>query len=135
MFAIDASAMMPWVFEDENHPVATEAARRAAFEEMSVPALWWFELRNALLMGERRKRSTPEKTRAFLARLGRLAVIIDRSAEELAIFDFARRHGLTVYDAAYLELAHRRSLALATLDSDLAKAARAERVELISAGH
>lgn len=82
-------------------------------------------------MGERRKRITPEDTHLFLARLTGLALLIDRSPDEGALLDLARKHRLTVYDAAYLELAKRKSVALATLDTNLAKAARREGVELI----
>ncbi len=135
MFAIDASAMLPWVFDDEDDPVATVAANRAAKEEMTVPALWWFELRNGLVMGERRKRITPDDTHVFLGRLTSLSILIDRSPDESALLRLARKHRLTAYDAAYLELAKRKSVALATLDADLAKAARGEGIELIGRRH
>ncbi len=135
MFAIDTSAMMPWIFEDDSHAVASAAIDRAASEDLAVPAVWWFEVRNALIVGERRKRVTPEKTHGFLRMLAKFTIVIDREPDETAVLSIARRHGLTVYDAAYLELALRHSVGLATLDMALAKAASREAVELIGRRH
>ena len=134
-FVIDASAMMPWVFDDEDDPVSAEAARRAANEDMAVPALWWFELRNALIVGERRRRITPDDTQLFIRRLSGLAVAIDRAPDENLLFGLARQHRLTAYDAAYLELAKRTSASLATLDGALARAAQNEGVSLVVGQH
>ena len=135
MFVIDASAMLPWVFENEDDPVATVAARRATTEDLAVPALWWFELRNALIMGERRRRITPDDSHLFLRRLDGLTIQIDRTPDEHLLLGLARQHKLTVYDAAYLELAKRHAAGLATLDEALAKAARNEGVELVGRRH
>ena len=132
MFAIDASAMLPWVFDDEDDPIATQAASLAVDHAMTVPALWWFEMRNALVMAERRKRITPEDTHVFLGRLAGLTLLVDRSPDETTLLNLARKHRLTAYDAAYLELAKRKTVALATLDAELAKAARDEGVALVA---
>lgn len=90
-----------------------------------MPAHWWFELRNVLLVGERRRRLVRRQIGRFLALLQELDIDEDRRPDEVTAFDLARRHGLTFYDAAYLELALRHG-AIATLDEALVKAASAE---------
>jgi len=128
-FVMDASITAAWCFPDEDASAATRAFDRIVDETAIVPALWWFELRNVLLVGERRGRLNARQIDGFLRLLRDLPIAIDRSPDEAAIFDLARRHGLTFYDAAYLELA-RRGNALATLDRALLKAAEAEHVPL-----
>jgi predicted nucleic acid-binding protein len=128
---VDASIVACWALTDEEHADATRALERVRVEEAHVPTLWWFEVRNVLLVNERRKRLTETETRAFLHVLSQLAVTIDRSPDETTVLALARRHRLTVYDATYLELAQRRGLPLATLEGDLAAAARAEGVALV----
>ncbi len=93
-----------------------------------VPSLWPLEVANALLMGERRKRTTEAKVARFLTLLRSLPVTTDdetgiRAWQES--LHLARVHKLSVYDAAYLELAVRRGLPLATLDDPLKAAASA----------
>jgi predicted nucleic acid-binding protein len=132
-FVVDASVAATWAFEDEHHPEATLALERLRSGSARVPSLWWFELRNALLVNERCKRITEDGTTRFLRDLGRLAFGIDRSPDETALLTLARRHGLTVYDAAYLELAQREGLPLATLDGPLRKASAASGVALLGA--
>ncbi len=125
-FVLDASVTACWAFDDEDHPLAALAIERMRTDEAHVPALWWFEVRNILIVNERRGRLTVDHTATFLRALSRLGIAVDTSPDEAAILALARRHRLTVYDAAYLELARREALPLATLDSDLAAAARAE---------
>jgi predicted nucleic acid-binding protein len=127
-FVLDASITACWAFEDEGHPHADLAYRRIRTEEAVVPSLWWFEVRNILVVNERRKRITESGTTSFLRELARLPIRLDRSPVEGEVLRLAREHRLSVYDAAYLELARREGLALATLDRDLANAARAEGV-------
>ena len=98
-----------------------------------MPAIWWFELRNVLLTGERRKGATPAQTDEFLEFVSTLRIYIDNLTNDHAVMALARRHRLTFYDAAYLELAQRESIPLATLDYALARAASAEGVALIAA--
>jgi predicted nucleic acid-binding protein len=104
---------------------------RVRADEARVPSLWWFEVRNTLIVNERRGRLRESDTAAFLRALARLNVTIDRSPDEADVLALARRRQLTVYDAAYLELARRERLELATLDTALATAARAERAPLL----
>jgi predicted nucleic acid-binding protein len=103
-------------------------------EEGVVPGLWWFEVRNILIVNERRRRITESDTAAFLLSLSRLRIRLDRVPGENGVLRLARAHRLSVYDAAYLELAQREGLPLATLDADLRKAAADEGVALVSGG-
>lgn len=130
-FVLDASITACWAFQDEDHPHADLAFGRIRTDEAIVPSLWWFEVRNILIVNERRKRIVEPDTAGFLRDLSRLAVRIDRLPDEANTLRLARTHRLSVYDAAYLELAQREGIVLATLDADLASAARAERVPLI----
>jgi predicted nucleic acid-binding protein len=130
-FVLDASVAACWAFEDEDHPVAALALECVRTDEARVPSLWWFEVRNTLVVNERRGRLTESDTAAFLRGLARLNVTVDRSPDEADVLMLARRRRLTVYDAAYLELARRERLPLATLDAALATAARAERAPLL----
>ena len=130
-FVIDASIAACWAFEDEDHPVAALALERIRTDAALVPSLWWFEVRNTLIVNERRGRLTEADVTVFLRGLARLGVTIDRTPDEAAVLTLARRHRLTVYDASYLELAQREGVLLATLDTDLVNAARGERLPLI----
>jgi predicted nucleic acid-binding protein len=129
-FVIDASVVIAWAFK-EQHATAERALARIQAEEAIVPALWWYELRNVLVLGERQGRLTERETARFLRDISRLAITIDALPNEAQVLTLARRHRLTVYDAAYLELAAREALPLATLVEELAAAARAEQVALI----
>jgi predicted nucleic acid-binding protein len=130
-FVLDASVALSWALEDEDHSVAIEAASVAQSDEAVVPALWWFEVRNGLLISEIKKRSTDSRTASALKTLARLPIRTDPHPSEDEMFRLARRHALTIYDAAYLELAVRGTFPMATLDRALIKAARAEQVPLI----
>jgi predicted nucleic acid-binding protein len=131
-FVLDASVAASWLFPDEDFPEAREAWRRSETENAIVPRHWWFEIRNTILTGERRGRMNEEVVTASLARLSVLPVIAAPLPDEKAVFILARRHRLTFYDAAYLELAQREGIALATLDRELAAAARAESIALVA---
>jgi predicted nucleic acid-binding protein len=130
-FVIDASVAASWLLPDEGHAGATAAFARLRTDHALVPSLWWFEMRNLFIVNERRGRLDSEKTGKALALLAGLPIQQDGGAEEAALLRLARQHRLTIYDAAYLELALRESLALATLDAELAKAASVENVVLI----
>jgi predicted nucleic acid-binding protein len=132
-FVLDASIAACWAFEDEDHPVAAIALERIRTDEARVPSLWWFEVRNTLIVNERRGRLTETDVAIFLRALSRLDVTVDRALEEVAVLSLARRYRLTVYDASYLELAQREGIPLATLDAELASAARAAKIRLIEA--
>jgi predicted nucleic acid-binding protein len=134
-FVIDASATLPWRFADESTPW-TEALldRVAGGEEIVVPAHWPFEIVNSLLVAHRGGRVTGAQVSEFLADLATLPVRIISAvalSHRLAIFHLANQYRLTAYDAAYLELAQRTGLPLATLDGDLRKAAIAAGAALV----
>ena len=133
---IDSSATLAWVYSAET----TEAIRHV-FELVSehgawVPALWKQEVANILEMGVRRGRTNAAFRDAVLADLALMPISLDPETDQQAWGATARlasRHRLTLYDAAYLELAKRRGLPLATLDRELQAAARAEWVKLLGA--
>ena len=131
-FVLDASITACWAFQDEDHPDARLAFHRMRSEEAVVPCLWWFEVRNILVVNERRRRIAESDTAAFLSGLSRLRIRIDRAPDEGAVLRLARSRRLSVYDAAYLELSQREGLPLATLDADLKKAAAGEGVAIVA---
>lgn len=131
-FVMDASVVLAWALQ-EQHNTATAALQRIDSDEAIVPGLWWFEVRNGLVINERRGRITEVETGRFLQRFARLSARAGGAPDESVTFALARRHRLTVYDTAYLELAIREGLPLATLDTALVRAARVESVPLI--GH
>ncbi len=134
-FVIDASATLPWRFADEATPW-TEALldRVEAGEEVFVPAHWPLEILNTLLVAERKGRVTNAQLSEFLDDLAALPIRVAPAvapAQWSAILGLARQHRLTAYDAAYLELAQRTGLPLATFDSDLRQAAAAVGAALV----
>jgi predicted nucleic acid-binding protein len=133
-FVLDASAAASWAFRDEDHVAADVALARLRADTALVPALWWFELRNILIVNERRQRLTAAQGTLFLRDLARLPIVEDHPPREQEVLRLARLHRLTVYDATYLELALRHGVALSTLDKLLVEAARAEGVELLGIG-
>jgi predicted nucleic acid-binding protein len=130
-FVLDASIPACWALQDEEDPRAETAFARMKNDEAVVPSLWWFEIRNILVVNERRKRITESDSSLFLRDLAGLRVRTDREPEESVVLKLARTHGLSVYDATYLELALRTATPLATLDAQLTAAARAAGSELI----
>lgn len=132
---LDASMAMAWHFKDE------ETGGTAAVEHMTldhavvVPRHWFAEVANAMLIGERKGRTTVPDCARFIDRIADLMLVIDDlGGLDLAsrLLPLARAHGLTVYDALYLELAERRGLPLASLDDDLCAAAFRIGVPLIT---
>jgi predicted nucleic acid-binding protein len=130
-FVLDASITACWAFTDENHPDADLAFAQIRSVEAVVPSLWWFEVRNILVVNERRRRIAESETAVFLLHLSRLRIRVDRVPDESVVLRLARTHRLSVYDAAYLELAQREGLPLSTLDAELRKAAAGEGVALL----
>jgi predicted nucleic acid-binding protein len=130
---LDNSISITWCFEDEADAYADAVLDRLPETRAIVPALWPLEVANALLMGERRRRTTEAKVTRWIDLLASLPIAIDRATNAHAwgnTMSLARGHGLTAYDAAYLELAIRRGLPLATLDAKLRAAAEAVGVAL-----
>jgi predicted nucleic acid-binding protein len=134
-FAVDVSACMPWRCEDEGTPASEELLRRAgAGDWLHVPSLWPWEIVNAVSVAARRGRISASQAADFLGLLSDLSfeIAIGPGIADLPrIYTLAARNRLTAYDAAYLDLAIRLALPLATLDSDLKKGAIAERVAVL----
>ena len=131
MFVLDCSITVAWLFEDESTPQTDELLERLKDSGALVPALWRLELGNVLARAERLNRITAAQIADYLDLLDRSPIVADTETESRAfreILTLARNEDLTTYDAAYLELAVRRRLPLATLDKELIRAAH--RVQL-----
>ena len=131
---LDASATLAWCFIDERSPRTQALLDRVADEGALVPALWHLEIANILLSAERRQRATPAAVAEILDSLEQLPITTDQAPARQSRHDLlplAREQALSVYDASYLDLAMRRRLPLATLDTGLQRAARAVGVDLI----
>jgi len=133
-FVLDCSATLPWVFDDE----VTTATDRLMYDLAAdtvawVPALWHLELANALLIAQKRNRINQMRIEGFFYTLQAYRIIVDNETMARAwneTLDLAMQYKLSTYDAAYLELALRRRLPLATLDEALTAAAKAAGVSL-----
>jgi predicted nucleic acid-binding protein len=123
---VDSSVAACWALPDEISDYANRVLDGDVQHGMVVPDLFWHELRNVLVVNERRGRLRAEQTALALQKIAALPHLVDTAKGDSAIMTLARRHVLTAYDAAYLELATRRKLPLATLDTRLAAAAAAE---------
>jgi len=118
---------MTWCFEDEVRPYTDAILEQLATEEALVPALWPLEVANALLAAERKRRLAKAQSLRFVELLQTLPIVIDVSTSARAmesILSLAREQQLSAYDAAYLELAMREGLPLATAGNALKRAAK-----------
>ena len=131
---LDKSAALAWCFEDEQTPAVMGLLDRVAETGATAPLLWPLEALNGLLVAERRRRLDSTKRSALIGFLRDLPITLDRDTAEQAwdaALRLAERFRLSVHDAAYLELAQRRRLPLASLDGDLRQAAVALGVEAL----
>ncbi len=130
---LDASMTLAWLFEDEQTDQVLATINHVYMGGASVPPLWRYEVANGLQMAIRRQRITPDYRTRCLDKIDELPITIDpEGLSEIwsTTIKLADLYRLTVYDAAYLELAQRRRLPLATLDAALSKAARESGVDL-----
>jgi len=131
-YVVDPSVALAWLLPDETN--ARADAVRVAVENGAdawIPVHWRLEIGNGLLMAERRGRITPEQLAQALSLAHSLPFEEDdETAEQIPVrtLALARKHGLTIYDAAYLELAQRRGAILATFDDQLLTAAAKEKI-------
>ena len=129
---LDASVTLGWYFEDEKFPTADALLDSVAAEGALAPSVWRLEVANGFLSAVRRKRIDAAFRDSALQHLGSLPIEVDPETD-LHVWTvtskLAERFNLTIYDAAYLELAQRRRLPLATLDEALRAAAHASGVE------
>jgi predicted nucleic acid-binding protein len=133
---LDASITIAWLFEDERTPAAHDIMRRVVHEGALVPALWRLEVANVLRNAVRRGRCDERYTDRSLARLGRLAIKRDEETEDHAWGEtraLSREQNLTLYDAAYLELAIRKSACLTSCDAALLAAAARRKIDVLTA--
>lgn len=133
-FVVDCSLAMTWLFNDESTPKTAELLNRLASETALVPAWWYVEVTNVLALAERKGRITAAQCSVFIADLGKLDIEQDDEAPGRAfshLLPLCRAHQLTSYDAIYLDIAARRHLPLATLDTDLRKAAKKMGIKLL----
>lgn len=134
-FVADCSVTMAWLFKDEAGPATDKlldslGSGASAF----VPALWRWEVSNVLLLAERKKRLDKSDAASHLSHLSALPIEVDEGAAAQAwsaTYLLAQKHRLTSYDAAYLELAIRRGLPVASLDAALRAAAKVEKVAVL----
>lgn len=126
---LDCSVTGAWLFEDETSAYAEAVLDKLASGHQALaPSIWALEVSNMLLVGERRGRVTETQSTAFWETLKALPILVDDRAPMTSlggVIALGREHGLSSYDAAYLELAVRNAVPLATLDNKLADAAKA----------
>jgi len=133
---LDSSVALAWVYADEATDAVLGLFDTIRLHGVWVPGLWRWEIANVLQLNVRRGRHAGDFRDGALASLALLPVKVDAEADRQAwsaALHLAERHGLTVYDAAYLEIASRRKIALATLDRQLRAAAAREGVQLLGA--
>jgi predicted nucleic acid-binding protein len=118
---VDASAIGGWILPDETR--LDMAALMRVHSRLLAPWLLWAEIRNLLIVQERRKRLSLGQAEKALVAVDKLRIEFDSEPDSSMVLSLARLHGLTVYDALYLDLAVRNSATLATLDQRLAEAA------------
>ncbi len=134
-FVLDASVSLAWCFEDEETPYALGVFNRLRADRALVPTIWPLEVANTLLVGERRGRLTLAATTRFVRVLNGLPITVDDHTSSAAlgsVLALSREHGLSAYDATYLELAVREGLPLATEDARLRAAAERAGVEALA---
>ena len=132
---IDGSIAVSWFLQDETGEYAAEVRSKIPGAELvSVPAHWMLEVTNALLVAERRKRIEAASVNHAIGILRQMPIRTDSKTDDQAgghTLELARQHMLSIYDAAYLELALRLGAGLATLDEPLNAAAKRRGVTLV----
>ena len=130
-FVLDASVALAWFLDDEQAPQADNVRARLMRDRALVPQLWHLEVRNGLIIAERRGRLSATRLNECLDALKWLPIQTDSEGVLEMVVSLARLHNLSSYDAVYLELAKRRDAALASLDGALLRAAAKETVVLL----
>ena len=125
-FVLDCSITMAWCFEDESTDKTDAFLESLNHATAIVPTIWPLEVANVLRLSKRKNRITEVQAANFIDALASLPIVVDQSTSSKAmhsIFTIAGETGLTIYNAAYLELAMREKIPLLTLDKPLIKAA------------
>lgn len=134
MFVLDCSVTMAWCFEDESNAYAEKVLEHLEKEAAYVPPLWFLEVSNVILIGEKSKRLSRFQSNQFLAILSELNIKCEDPLNThifTSTIELARTYQLTSYDAIYLDLALKRKLPLATLDQSLRKASKKAGLSLL----
>lgn len=132
-FVLDCSVTMAWCFADEENDNAKRTLNCLKQTKAVVPNIWALEVNNVLRVAERKKRITVTQSNTFIHLLNALPIEMDKGLNEhpsLYLLDIARQFDLSVYDAAYLELALRHSIPLASFDQLLCGAAKKANIAL-----
>ena len=132
-FVLDCSVTMAWYFKDEANAYASAVRRSLSAANAIVPSIWPLEVANILMLGERRQRSTEAEASKWLRYLELLPIRVDMETTVRAwsdVLHVARSYDLSAYDAAYLELALRLGLPLASVDDRLKAAAESAGVAI-----
>ena len=127
LFVVDCSVAMSWCFEDEKTPEGDAILDSLLQDERKalVPSLWHLEVVNVLSIAERHKRISTAKVILFLNLLSELPIRVDENLQDpQTLFFLSRTYGLSSYDTAYLSLALKEQIPLATLDKKLKAAAK-----------
>ncbi len=135
-FVLDCSVAISWCLVDENNSTANAILAIMPDAEAFVPGIWSLEIANVLLVAERRNRMTQDQSEEAITLLQSLLIQVDTATDANALgatLTLGRQEGLAAYDAAYLELALRLGLPLATIDQRLALAATRCGVDLVVA--
>ncbi len=133
---VDASVTVAWCLKDESSPLADAVLAALIEDDAVVPAIWGFEVANALIAAEKRGRLTPHETPEVIAFLRSLPISIhdeDARSDMAALMETARANSLSAYDASYVHLALRSGFPLATLDARLRSACERAGVSLLIA--
>ncbi|TPW12182.1 MAG: hypothetical protein FD130_1823 [Halothiobacillaceae bacterium] len=133
-FVLDASVTMAWLFNDESSKYTDGILQRVESDTAWVPTLWLYEVANVLVTGESCHRFSEAQARRFTELLSSLPIQVKEPTKASlwgSVLDLSKEHRLTAYDAAYLDLAMREGIPLATQDKALRKAARRVGVELL----
>ncbi len=126
-FVIDNSVVMSWCFKDETNHYADAVLDRLLESTAFVPSIWPLEVVNVLLVAERRKRLKEADSVRFITLLSQLPIVVEHDQTERIMKDLlplARTNSLSSYDACYLDLSMRKGISIATLDTQLKKAAQ-----------
>ena len=133
-FILDSSVALAWVLPDEGNVTLDALCDRLIDDTALVPPVWPLEIGNVLLVAVKRGRLTTKDVKQLIAELRALPLEVDSHSTERALEDtlnLARKYDLTTYDASYLELAKRRDLPLATLDTKLRQACVPAKITLL----
>ena len=133
-FVLDCSVTMAWCFEDETSEYSEAVLELLRTKSAIVPVIWPLEVTNVLLMAMKRKRVSKIKAAGFLDRLNDLPISLANSkplSAMMSIFELGDEQKITSYDAAYLDLAIAHNIPLATMDKELAQAAKVSKIKLL----